>query len=456
MRKLPLILFLVAVLLSFCTTNPKVKTAVISGRIDNLNANEIFVMEDYEIVKDTLQVESGNFSKTIQVQESRMYDVNINDKKISIYVSPGDSITFYANYKHINGSLVFTGTAKNENELIFVLSKNQTRREYFQDAQKQLHYYDSIAQSKISLIENFAKNNPTINKGFVSQQKRKYYYENASYKIRYPMMMRSYVRKPIENYEKSFMSGIDTLMLEDPDMVYYEEYKFYVLNYLKKLKKDGGSKVGRGNELAFLQYLADTLKNPAIRDYIIEKYILLSWYDEKTQDSVIDFVNHHVTTPVVLHKLNNEYNRLASLRKGAIAPYWEAFDRLGTIHSINDFKGKWLYLEVWASSCKFCTEEIPHFKMRKEEYQNSNIVFACISIDHDEKKWERALKEHILLGNQFHCPEKEFPRFSEEYMVKGVPSFYLIDPLGKIYMKNPPRPSQKVDFENLMNEIGII
>ena len=52
-------------------------------------------------------------------------------------------------------------------------------------------------------------------------------------------------------------------------------------------------------------------------------------------------------------------------------------------------------------------------------------------------------------------PKEKTAIFMEEYMVAGVPTMYLIDPEGKIYKRNPARPSDIDSFSNLMKEIGL-
>jgi thiol-disulfide isomerase/thioredoxin len=54
-----------------------------------------------------------------------------------------------------------------------------------------------------------------------------------------------------------------------------------------------------------------------------------------------------------------------------------------------DFKGKYVYIDIWATWCGYCLKELPHLKKLEEEYKGKNVVFVSISEDNPEdvKKW---------------------------------------------------------------------
>lgn len=57
-------------------------------------------------------------------------------------------------------------------------------------------------------------------------------------------------------------------------------------------------------------------------------------------------------------------------------------------------KGKFSYIDVWATWCGPCCAEIPHLERLVEKYKdNDNVQFISISVDADRKAWENKLKK---------------------------------------------------------------
>ena len=57
--------------------------------------------------------------------------------------------------------------------------------------------------------------------------------------------------------------------------------------------------------------------------------------------------------------------------------------------SLSDLKGKYVYIDVWATWCGPCNAEIPHLKKLEEEFEGRNIYFVSISCDDSRNAWER-------------------------------------------------------------------
>ena len=71
-------------------------------------------------------------------------------------------------------------------------------------------------------------------------------------------------------------------------------------------------------------------------------------------------------------------------------------DSTGRMISMKDFKGKVMFIDVWATWCGPCREQFPFLKIVEEEYKdNSDIVFMGISIDRlrDREKWLKMMKK---------------------------------------------------------------
>lgn len=149
------------------------------------------------------------------------------------------------------------------------------------------------------------------------------------------------------------------------------------------------------------------------------------------------------------------------IAKGQPSPEFKNYlNYRGGKSSLSDFRGKYVYIDLWATWCKPCIAQFPTLKKLEEEYRNKNITFISISTDDDKtarswekarKLWRDAIKKYKLKGVQLFAGETQFAR---DYLVGTIPRFILIDPKGNIVDSNAPRPGDP-KLKALFNELGI-
>ena len=132
------------------------------------------------------------------------------------------------------------------------------------------------------------------------------------------------------------------------------------------------------------------------------------------------------------------------LPKGAPSPVFSSYENhSGGTTSLTDLKGKYVYIDVWATWCGPCKAEIPHLKKVEADYHGKNIEFVSVSIDRpkDHEKWVSMVIEKELGGVQLYADNNWESKFVKDYYIKGIPRFILIDPDGNVISPNAPRPS---------------
>ena len=70
------------------------------------------------------------------------------------------------------------------------------------------------------------------------------------------------------------------------------------------------------------------------------------------------------------------------------------------MHSLSDYKGKVVVVDVWATWCGPCVKEMPFFKKLKDEFEGKEVVFMGVSVDENKFKWEAYMKKQGLTGVQ--------------------------------------------------------
>jgi thiol-disulfide isomerase/thioredoxin len=136
---------------------------------------------------------------------------------------------------------------------------------------------------------------------------------------------------------------------------------------------------------------------------------------------------------------------------GKPSPDFNFENHKGGLSKLADFKGKYIYVDVWATWCGPCKAEIPSLKKVEEAFHDSNIAFVSISVDKakDHDKWKEFVNEKGLTGVQLFADKDWSSDFVTGYFVKGIPRFILIDPNGLVLNANAPRPSDPALIELL-------
>ncbi|WP_303326822.1 TlpA family protein disulfide reductase [Butyricimonas paravirosa] len=121
--------------------------------------------------------------------------------------------------------------------------------------------------------------------------------------------------------------------------------------------------------------------------------------------------------------------------------------------SLKDLKGKYVYIDVWATWCGPCKAEIPYLKALEKEMKRKKIVFVSISIDENKKEWKTFVEMEKLGGIQLYAGKvKDLVSF---YGIDAIPRFILLDKKGNIVNAFMTRPSDKKTKETLMILKGI-
>ncbi|WP_303315190.1 redoxin family protein [Flavivirga abyssicola] len=224
------------------------------------------------------------------------------------------------------------------------------------------------------------------------------------------------------------------------------EASAYQAEYTKRIRK-------KGNDFELYSLPKDSF-DISMKAFKEELETLL--YSTKNVDSTF-FAQGEKRTKRLFEKMYETYNELHApeLLNGNPSPKFVDYENYagGTL-SLDDLKGKYVYIDLWATWCKPCIGEIPHLKKLEKEYHGKNIEFVSISIDRKGKggKWRTFVKENNLTGIQLWS--RGNGDFLKAFYVKGIPKFILLDPDGVVLETEAPRPSD-TKLKDLFNSLNL-
>ena len=129
--------------------------------------------------------------------------------------------------------------------------------------------------------------------------------------------------------------------------------------------------------------------------------------------------------------LEKPYTGEARLRPGEPSVDFCFSDINGKPVSLKSLKGKYVYIDMWATWCSPCRAEIPFLKKLEKTMKGKKIVFVSLSTDQNKAVWEKFVKENDMDGIQLFAGDKGKEMMSF-YVVESIPRFILLDKKGRI------------------------
>lgn len=140
------------------------------------------------------------------------------------------------------------------------------------------------------------------------------------------------------------------------------------------------------------------------------------------------------------------------------APNFDYENHKGGKTTLASLKGKYVYIDVWATWCGPCRAEIPSLKKLEESLHGKNIEFVSISLDaeKDHEKWKTFVTDKQLGGIQLYAGNGKtgLSEFIKAFEVNSIPRFILIDPNGVVVDADAKRPSDPKLQEELTNRLN--
>lgn len=134
--------------------------------------------------------------------------------------------------------------------------------------------------------------------------------------------------------------------------------------------------------------------------------------------------------PVWAHQQAFENMGITQPRSERSAPDFSLQDIKGGTVNLEDFRGKPILLNFWATWCEACKEELPSMQRLYDELSSQGVEVVAIAIDRGNfDRIKQYAKEYNLTFPVLWDPEQKVRR---HYYIMGLPTTYLIGPEGKL------------------------
>ncbi len=438
----------------------KVDYVVLSGKIENLKGGTMWMLnfdgwERYINVKD-----DGTFLDTIHIEKPGAYLIDFEKKRSEIYMSNNANIQLYSDAKDFINTLNFQGDYQSLNnhyakkavsnnaffpqmEAIYTLNAEACKERL------QEHYVVPFLES-LETVTGISDSLRTLEKNNIQYA---YLGKLNWFKSYHPRFTKNEDYKAPEWLEKEANDfSLDRAEDLQYSTAYFLELSGHVSGEASKLMKKDSLKYWD----AHTKVVAN-IKNEAIKNHFLFSRFRNSISVTKNKKEVFDTYLSKNTDESYKKRAAALYQEAVKLEPGQPSPKFVNYENhAGGTASLDDFKGKYVYIDIWATWCGPCKRQIPYLEKIEEQYHGKDIEFVTISVDYkkDYNKWKQMVTEKEMKGIQLVAPDAFNSEFISAFNIQGIPRFILVDPQGNLITARAPLPSDE-KLIDLFNELKI-
>ena len=425
-----------------CSSSTQSTHVLITGQVKNATAKGGLI-SGIDFTHQVNLDQAGHFSDTIEIAEG-YYTFQLGHRKIKLFLAPGDDLNLSFDMHKFNQTMTFEGSAAPNNKYLF------TKGRANQKLQNKNHVFfqmdeDSFKAESLKKRDQLAQIIDTssgLSSSLITKERRdlEYYHLNniSSYQKSYAYYSKN------EDFKVS-----NNFLVELKDLDYYNDDQYTNYPTYRVMAKDQFSTLFnedyKKNNSYGQSFINTANKLPAgrVRDEMMMEYMPYVLKPNETMTEVYDFFQSASTNPTHKSKITEQYTSIKNLAKGLRSPNFNYENINGGRTTLNELKGKYVYIDIWATWCGPCKKEIPYLKELEEEYKDKNIAFVSISVDKPSKHdaWAKMVKDKEMGGYQLITENATNSDFIRYFRVNGIPHFILLDPEGNIYSAYASRAS---------------
>lgn len=446
------ILFLIII---SCVEKKNVDYIIISGKIENPNSDKLSIVSSRNEIIHTFNLKSDNtFIDTLNISEG--YFFFFDKKPIPIYLKPSYNLELLIDTKS-SKYVEYKGKGANENN--YLIEQN-TLKESF----RQLNYYGYYAKfdentflkqtdSLYKLRTDLLNVQTNLEEAFTYLENKSLEYEKLDRLAGYEMMHGFVTKNQNFKVSDNFPNPYKKINLTDEKLSISPYYIAFLEGYIRqvtslKLEKNNAS----DPILKTLESIEENIKLPILRNILAYNVVKNDLKRSKNVEIAFKKYNELTNDEKRKEEVKKVYESLSKITKGKSSPDFKLFDIDKKLISLSDLKGKYVYIDIWATWCGPCIAEIPSLKILEKHFKGKNIQFVSISFRDKKELWSKMVKEKELGGLQLFAPNENIS-FFKKYQVTEIPRFIFIDKEGKIIDANAIRPSNpklKIELKKLL------
>ena len=422
----------------------KVDYAVLSGKVSSVDAKgenqKLLLLQNDEVVKEIPVQADGTFRDTIrEIGDNHFYYLVENPAvQTPLYLANGTNMELTLN-EEVSKTMVSGSQTK---QTQYLIERNSFINDRINGADSNL-FGQKPQEFKENVKAFFAELDKKLkaygfDEEFVKNQEKWTNYKFVEYLTIFPTYHR-------------YTSGNEAILPDDfyaeRDGIDYDNAEEFrtIDTYRDLVRSKFYTIINNPNDAENIKKFiseVNALKSDNIRADLAKGTFQLISPNSTVNKEIFDFINKNVTDEKVKEAAKKAYDVATKLTSGSPSPKFSNYENFnGGTTSLDDFKGKVTYIDIWATWCLPCRGEIPALKELENKFHGKDVAFVSISIDQNKDEWKEFVKSEDLKGVQLFAENAFESQFIQDYGIRQIPTFIIIDKEGKIVNADAPRPS---------------
>jgi len=430
----------------------------ITGKIETAGT-DIFITYSTKSQDGEISHQNGFFELELALEEPEIISLAFSSNyRIELFMRPGDAINITFDKHDFPGSLLIFGDRERENIMLAELTRIMevtpfVNIEFFgMEESAFIEKVEAMLAETKAALNKYAAHYGDDDILFTRYAKNYINFTLAHYRQVYPQRYRRSTGDKYYTPSERLNSLTEEIIIEEADLLNipaYRNYLFSVIeeNALDLLERDSAlSSEVHSFFLARYQCIEKDFSNVTVKDYLKYK-VLRGHISTNGVNGIKEFYKAFFIESVNEMYKNNLVNiikELEPLTIDAPAPDFTYPDMDSLLHTLSTYKGKYVYIDVWATWCAPCLAELPHFEKLIDAYaDHPEIVFMGVSIDENRSAWQKMVINKKMRGIQLLADSGWNSKISIDYRIKSIPRYILIDKNGGTLYVDAPRPSSR-------------
>ena len=419
----------------------KVDYAVLSGKVSSVDAKgenqKLLLLQNDEVVKEIPVQADGTFRDTIrEIGDNHFYYLVENPAvQTPLYLANGTNMELTLN-EEVSKTMVSGSQTK---QTQYLIERNSFINDRINGADSNL-FGQKPQEFKENVKAFFAELDKKLkaygfDEEFVKNQEKWTNYKFVEYLTIFPTYHR-------------YTSGNEAILPDDfyaeRDGIDYDNAEEFrtIDTYRDLVRSKFYTIINNPNDAENIKKFiseVNALKSDNIRADLAKGTFQLISPNSTVNKEIFDFINKNVTDEKVKEAAKKAYDVATKLTSGSPSPKFSNYENFnGGTTSLDDFKGKVTYIDIWATWCLPCRGEIPALKELEKKFHGKDVAFVSISIDQNKDEWKEFVKSEDLKGVQLFAENAFESQFIQDYGIRQIPTFIIIDKEGKIVNADAP------------------
>ena len=434
----------------------KKNIVTINGEIQNYNNITLLIFDDIvSITPDTIKVINGSFSYQVKVDKPCIKYFILGNSRKELFVFPGQKMTIKFDATKLAGTYKYEGDGAFENTILDSVTNSimfmDLRFAFTQPAEIGSKFLDSAFTSKKEYFQKLVGSKQTM-ASFTEYVNASIDYNAAAYRTL--IGLQRYIK------DTTFYNYMNSLTVENENYLGLPNYRmfldYYIALHVNEAIQQLDTEKQQDPALRLDERLKviENLKSIKIKEYLtfnaINQHLMTQGI--KNFDKYYDYFRKNNSDSVYSKEVSKTYAKKLLMAPGKPAPEFSCVDKDSNNVSLKNFRGKYVYLDFWATWCSPCMQELPEYIKLQNAYKGKNIAFVSISLDLNKNSWKNIIAENKSEAVNLFAPNGWEADVVKAYQIYGIPTFVLIDKDGNIIDAQAPRPSS-IEIRKTLDEL---